>query len=186
MENLLKQIKNCKKCALKDGRTNIVFGSGNVSADLMVIGEAPGKNEDEQGLPFVGKAGQYLDELLKMAGLKRDDVYIANVVKCRPPSNRNPYADEILNCAPYLREQTKIVDPKIIVTLGNFATKFILKSEKGITLLHGQKFKVGKFIVYPVFHPASTMYDPKKKSLLETDFKNLKDIIKNAKFENES
>lgn len=162
---------------LKDGRTNVVIGSGNENADVMIIGEAPGKNEDLEGLPFVGKAGKYLDELLNLANLKRDEVYIANVLKCRPPSNRDPKADEILACAPYLREQTAKIDPKIIITLGNFATRFILKNEEGISLIHGNPFKAGKFIVYPVFHPASTMYDPKKKQSLEKDFKHLKTLL---------
>ena len=177
MNRLEQQIQNCKKCALKDGRTNVVFGSGNINADIMIIGEAPGKNEDLEGLPFVGKAGKYLDELLALANLKREDVYIANVLKCRPPSNRNPKADEIIACAPYLRQQTAKVNPKIIVTLGNFATRFILKNEEGISLLHGKPVKTGKFIVYPVFHPASTMYDPNKKQALEKDFKHLKTLL---------
>ena len=120
---------------MSEGRTNIVFGCGNPDADVMIIGEAPGKNEDESGQPFVGRAGKYLDELLSLAGLSRDEVYIANVIKCRPPSNRDPRAEEILQCSPYLREQTKIVDPKIIVTLGNFATRFILKNEEGKKIL---------------------------------------------------
>lgn len=177
MHKLEKQIQNCNKCALKDGRTNVVFGSGNVSASVMIIGEAPGKNEDLEGLPFVGKAGKYLEELLSLAGLSRDEVYIANVVKCRPPNNRDPKADEILACAPYLRQQTAKVNPKIIVTLGNFATRFILKTEDGITLLHGKPVVAGKFTVLPVYHPASTMYDPKKKKDLENDFKFLAKLI---------
>lgn len=160
-----------------EGRTKVVFGSGNENAHVMIIGEAPGKNEDEQGLPFVGKAGKYLDELLALAGLSREEVYIANVLKCRPPTNRNPKADEILACAPYLRQQTALVNPKIIVTLGNFATRFILKNEEGITLLHGRSVPLGKFTVFPVYHPASTMYDPKKKQALESDFKKLKNLL---------
>lgn len=177
MKDLKKIVESCNACPLKDGRTNVVFGSGNENADVMIIGEAPGKNEDEQGLPFVGKAGKYLDELLKIADLKREDVYIANVVKCRPPSNRDPKAEEILACATYLRQQTAKVNPKVIVTLGNFATRFILKSEKGITLLHGKPVSLGKFVVLPVYHPASTMYDPKKKSALEADFKILERLL---------
>lgn len=177
MKKLKKIVEQCNKCALKDGRTNAVFGSGNIKADVMIIGEAPGKNEDEQGLPFVGKAGKYLDELLSLAGLKREDVYIANVLKCRPPSNRDPRAEEIQACAPYLREQTAKINPKVIVTLGNFATRFILKNEEGITLLHGKPVKAGRFVVFPVFHPASTMYDPKKKQALENDFKQLKSLL---------
>lgn len=177
MEELLKTVKNCKKCPLHEGRINVVFGSGNADAEVMIIGEAPGKNEDEQGLPFIGKAGKYLDELLQLAGLSRENVYIANVLKCRPPSNRNPRAEEIQMCAPYLRKQTAIINPKIIVTLGNFATRFILKNEEGISKLHGQTVHLGSFIVFPVFHPASTMYDPKKKIAIEKDFKLLKTLL---------
>lgn len=177
LKDLEKQVQTCTCCPLKDGRKNVVFGSGNLGADVMIIGEAPGKNEDEQGLPFVGKAGQYLDTLLDLAGLHRDDVYIANVVKCRPPSNRDPHAEEINACSDYLRQQTKLIDPKMIITLGNFATRFILKNEEGITLLHGKSVKLGKFLVYPVYHPASTMYDPSKKEALEQDFKVLKKLI---------
>lgn len=177
MRQLKNQVEKCKKCPLHEGRTNVVFGSGNENADVMIIGEAPGKNEDEQGLPFVGKAGKYLDELLALAGLSREEVYIANVLKCRPPTNRNPKADEILACAPYLRQQTAQVNPKIIITLGNFATRFILKNEEGITLLHGRPVPLGKFTVFPVYHPASTMYDPKKKHAIEIDFKKLKNLL---------
>lgn len=177
MDELKKIVSKCTKCPLKEGRTQAVFGTGNVNANVMIIGEAPGKNEDLEGEPFVGKAGKFLDELLELAELNRKDVYIANVVKCRPPSNRNPRVEEINACSPYLRQQTAKVNPKIIVTLGNFATRFILKNEDGITQIHGKPVKAGKFIVYPVFHPASTMYDPKKKSVLEHDFKNLKQLM---------
>lgn len=177
MDKLKETVQKCRKCPLCEGRTNVVFGRGNENADVLIIGEAPGKNEDLQGLPFVGKAGSYLEELLALANLSIDDIYIANVLKCRPPSNRNPKAAEILECSPYLREQTKKVNPKLIITLGNFATKFILKNEAGITKLHGKPVKAGKFIVFPVFHPASTMYDPKKKTLLEQDFKKVPALL---------
>lgn len=170
INDLADSVAACNKCPLNEGRTNVVFGSGNQNADIMIIGEAPGKNEDEEGLPFVGKAGSHLDDLLEMAGLSRKDVYIANVLKCRPPSNRNPKAEEIQACAPYLRAQTALVDPKVIITLGNFATHFILKTDKGISELQGKPVNLGKFVVYPVYHPASTMYDPNKKSALETSF----------------
>ena len=177
MHKLKKQVEKCSRCPLADGRTNVVFGDGNENADVLIIGEAPGKNEDEQGLPFVGRAGQYLNELLSLAGLKREDVYIANVVKCRPPSNRDPRAEEIEQCSNYLREQTAKINPKIIVTLGNFATKFILKTEQGITKLHGQPVQLGKFTVLPVYHPAATMYDIKKKEALESDFAKIRTLI---------
>lgn len=177
-EELKQNVESCKKCPLHEGRQNVVFGKGAPDVDVLIIGEAPGKNEDEQGMPFVGRAGQYLDQLLKLAGLEPQDVYIANVLKCRPPSNRNPRADEILQCAPYLRAQTSIIDPKVIVTLGNFATRFILKNEEGITHLHGKPVACGKFTVFPVYHPAATMYDRKKKEALEADFEKLGKIVK--------
>ena len=131
------QVENCQACALCETRTNIVFGDGDPHARVLIVGEAPGKNEDLQGKPFVGAAGKFLDELLEEAGLKREEVFIANVLKCRPPSNRNPQADEIEACAPFLREQTQSIDPWIIVTMGNFATQFILRTGTGITRLRG-------------------------------------------------
>jgi DNA polymerase len=168
---------NCRKCVLYDGRTNVVFGEGDVNARVMIIGEAPGKNEDLTGSPFVGAAGKYLNELLEIACLSREDVFIANVVKCRPPDNRNPRPEEIQACAPYLREQTRIVSPEIIVTLGNFATKFILKTDRGITELRGRPVAAGKFTVLPVFHPAAAIYDRTKRDALTTDFELLKNVL---------
>ena len=176
--------QGCKGCELFEGRTNIVFGDGNPEADVLIIGEAPGKNEDLQGKPFVGAAGKYLNELLEIAGLAREDVYIANVVKCRPPGNRNPRPEEIEACAPYLRQQTRLIDPKYIVTLGNFSTKFILKTERGITGLRGQVFQTGRFKVFPVFHPAAALYDVKKREFLEHDFEVLGTML--AKSETDS
>ena len=143
----------------------------------MIIGEAPGKNEDLQGKPFVGAAGKLLDELLEIAGLKREDVFIANVLKCRPPGNRDPRPEEIELCAPYLREQTRTIDPEYIVTLGNFSTKFILKTDRGITGLHGKLYQTGKFKVFPIFHPAAALYDGKKREALENDFVTLGEIL---------
>ena len=134
---LAAEVAECRRCSLCEGRTQIVFGDGNPASQVLIVGEAPGKNEDLEGKPFVGAAGKYLNELLAIAGLEREDVFIANVLKCRPPQNRNPLPDEIEACAPYLRQQTRIIDPKVIVTLGNFSTKFILKTEKGITRLRG-------------------------------------------------
>ncbi|MEG0682959.1 MAG: uracil-DNA glycosylase, partial [Raoultibacter sp.] len=133
LEEMRAQVQSCQKCALAQGRTQVVFGVGNPDARVMIIGEAPGKNEDLQGEPFVGAAGKYLNELLEYAGLVREDIFIANVLKCRPPANRNPLPEEIEMCAPFLREQTRTIDPDIIVTLGNFSTKFILKTDRGIT-----------------------------------------------------
>ena len=177
LEDVRTHVETCHKCPLSNGRTKVVFGCGNASARVLIIGEAPGKNEDLQGEPFVGSAGKYLNELLELAGITRDEVFIANVLKCRPPSNRNPYVEEIEQCSPYLRAQTRLIDPELIVTLGNFATKFILKTDKGITNIHGILHKAGKFKVFPVFHPAATMYDRKKKPLLEADFVTLGKLL---------
>jgi DNA polymerase len=139
----------------------------------MFIGEAPGKNEDLAGEPFVGAAGRFLDELLGEAGLTRGEVYIANVLKCRPPGNRDPLPEEIELCTPFLREQVRIIDPDVLVTLGNFATKFVLKTDTGITRLHGTCQQAGKFAVRPMFHPAAAIYDRTKRDALFADFRAL-------------
>lgn len=177
LETLQAQAMACHACPLADGRTNVVFGTGNPQARVLIVGEAPGKNEDLQGVPFVGAAGQYLNELLAYAGLRREDVYIANVLKCRPPGNRNPLPSEIEVCTPFLREQTRTIDPLFIVTLGNFATKFILKTDRGITGLHGKLYQTGKFKVFPVFHPAAAIYDRRKRTDLEEDFATLGEYL---------
>ncbi len=174
---LAAEVAECRRCPLCEGRTQIVFGDGNPASQVLIVGEAPGKNEDLEGKPFVGAAGKYLNELLAIAGLAREDVFIANVLKCRPPQNRNPLPEEIEACAPYLRQQTRIIDPKVIVTLGNFSTKFILKTEKGITRLRGQVFQTGRFKVFPVFHPAAALYDVKKRETLEHDFEVLGTLL---------
>lgn len=173
--------RECRGCELCQTRTNLVFGVGNPHARVMIVGEAPGKNEDLQGEPFVGKAGQYLNELLDIAGLKREDVYIANVLKCRPPGNRNPRSEEIQACADFLREQTRTIDPEYIVTLGNFATKFILKTEVGITHLRGTLHQAGRFKVMPIFHPAAAIYDSSKREYLEQDFARLGRLLKEGR-----
>lgn len=175
--SLRSDVEGCRLCELSQTRINVVFGSGNPDARVMIVGEAPGKREDETGCPFVGAAGKYLDELLSIAGLSRDEVFIANVLKCRPPSNRDPKPDEIVACAPYLRQQARIVDPELIVTLGNFATRFILRTEVGITSLRGKVHATGKFKVLPVFHPAAALYDVKKRPVLEADFAYLGTVL---------
>ncbi len=177
LEDIEARIKTCCKCPLCDGRTHVVPGSGSPCARVMIVGEAPGKNEDLQGEPFVGAAGKYLDELLAIAGLKREDVFIANVLKCRPPGNRNPQVEEIEQCADYLRAQTKAIMPQYIITLGNFATKFILRTDVGITRLRGQLKQTGKFKVLPVFHPAAALYDSSKREALENDFAYLRELL---------
>lgn len=178
LSEALAGIDSCHKCALGDTRTNVVPGAGNPRAKVMFIGEAPGKNEDLQGEPFVGAAGKYLNELLAIAGLSREDVYIANVLKCRPPSNRDPRPEEIQACTPFLREQTRTINPEYIVTLGNFSTKFILKTDVGITRLHGTLQRAGRFKVFPIFHPAAALYDSKKREALENDFATLGELLR--------
>ena len=175
---LYEECIHCQKCGLAETRTNVVFGEGDPEARVLIVGEAPGKNEDLQGEPFVGAAGKYLNELLAVAGLARDEVFIANVLKCRPPSNRDPRPEEIQACAPYLRAQTRTIDPEFIVTLGNFATKFILKTDVGITRLHGTLQRAGRFKVFPIFHPAAALYDGSKREALENDFTTLGELLK--------
>lgn len=148
----------CTDCRLSETRTNVVFGVGDRHARLMFVGEAPGKNEDLQGEPFVGAAGKLLDELLGEIGIRRDEVYIANVLKCRPPGNRDPRPDEIDACKGYLREQIRLIQPEVVVTLGNFATKLLLRTETGITRLRGTKYRwwLGATLI-PTFHPAAAL-----------------------------
>jgi DNA polymerase len=152
---------DCSRCKLADGRTQVVFGSGRDDADLMFVGEGPGQQEDLQGLPFVGRAGQLLTQLIEGIGITRDDVYIANVVKCRPPGNRDPEPDEIEACAPWLDKQLELIRPRVIVTLGNFATKLLLETKDGITKLRGRQFPFGRAGVeatlLPTLHPAAVL-----------------------------
>jgi DNA polymerase len=147
----------CTKCRLANGRTQVVFGLGNPSADLMFIGEAPGFHEDKQGEPFVGAAGQLLTKLLGDIGLQRSDVYIANVLKCRPPGNRDPMPDEIESCKPWLKEQIDLIDPRVIATLGNFSTQLLLGKKVGISKVRGQRFEWRGRILIPTFHPAAIL-----------------------------
>jgi DNA polymerase len=158
LEALAVEASGCTRCALAGGRTQVVFGMGDPSADLMFVGEGPGAEEDRQGLPFVGRSGQLLDRLLlEETGLTRDTCYIANVVKCRPPDNRDPKPDEIDACRPYLERQIDLIDPKVIVTLGNFATKLLLDTRQGITSLRGASYPYRHGVVVPTFHPAAVL-----------------------------
>jgi DNA polymerase len=143
----------------------------------VLVGEAPGRHEDLNGEPFVGAAGQLLNELLTHAGLERSDVYIANVLKCRPPGNRDPEQTEIETCTPFLREQIRVIDPDVLVTLGNFATKFVLKTDVGITRLHGRVQEAGRFTVLPIYHPAAAIYDRTKRDALFADFATLRELL---------
>lgn len=169
---------NCNKCMLKATCTNIVFGVGNEDADLLFVGEAPGYWEDLKGEPFVGQAGKLLDEMLVSIGLNRSDVYIANVLKCRPPNNRNPLPDEIEACKGILFKQIEIINPRVVSTLGNFSTKLILESNEGISKVHGKAFKKDGYLVFPTYHPAAALYTRATKKDLEEDFQKLKNIIK--------
>lgn len=177
---LAEHIGDCHRCPLGDTRTRLVFGVGDPRARVVLIGEAPGRNEDLKGEPFVGAAGRFLNELLGCAGLKREEVYIANVLKCRPPGNRNPAPSEIQTCTPFLAEQLRLIAPTYLVTLGNFATKFVLETETGITSLRGQVLQVGDFTVLPVFHPAAAIYDRSKRDALLADFRQLGELLGRA------
>jgi uracil-DNA glycosylase len=171
----------CTRCRLAEGRTQVVFGAGNPRADLMFVGEAPGFHEDRQGVPFVGQAGKLLDGLLAGVGLKREDVYIANVLKCRPPGNRDPQADEIESCEPHLFRQIELIEPKVIATLGNFATKLLSGRPLGITRVHGQEQELAiagrSVVLYPLYHPAAALYTPAMLKVLEADFARLPAIL---------
>jgi DNA polymerase len=175
------QIADCTRCRLAQGRTQVVFGVGNPEADLMFVGEAPGFHEDKQGFPFVGQAGKLLDRLLGGIGLGRDDVYIANVIKCRPPGNRDPQPEEIQACEGHLFRQLEIVEPKLVATLGNFATKLLSGKPHGITRVHGrpQEASVGgrRVTLYPIYHPAAALYTPAMLRTLEEDFARIPELL---------
>lgn len=177
LEALAAEIGDCHRCALGDTRTRLVLGVGDPHARLMFVGEAPGRNEDLKGEPFVGAAGQLLDELLASIGLTRAQVYIANVLKCRPPGNRDPQAAEIETCTPFLAAQIEIVAPDVIATLGNFATRYMLRTDAGITQLRGRLFEVEGRKVVPVYHPAAALYDRTKQDVLADDFKRLRAVL---------
>jgi uracil-DNA glycosylase len=151
------EASSCTRCRLAATRTQVVFGVGNPNADLLFIGEAPGQNEDTQGEPFVGAAGQLLTRMLGEIGLTRDEVYIANILKCRPPGNRDPQEDEIETCTPWLVEQMSLIQPRVVVTLGNFATKFVLQTQTGITRMRGSVYPWHGRKVIPTFHPAAIL-----------------------------
>jgi DNA polymerase len=178
-EQLEAAIRACTLCALHKGRTQAVPGEGPVNADIMFIGEGPGFHEDRQGRPFVGAAGQFLEELLASINLTRQQVYIANVVKCRPPGNRDPLPDELSACAPYLDRQIEIIRPKVIVTLGRFSMARFFPGAS-ISKIHGQPKRVGNVLVVPMFHPAAALHQPKWRPVVEADFKKLPGFIAEA------
>ena len=175
------EVAGCTKCRLAQGRTQVVFGVGDPRADLMFVGEAPGFHEDQQGKPFVGQAGKLLDKLLAAIGLERDQVYIANVLKCRPPGNRDPQPDEIEACEGHLFRQISLIEPKVVATLGNFATKLLSGKPTGITRVHGaeQEATLGgrRVLLYPLYHPAAALYTPAMLKVLEADFARLPELL---------
>jgi len=154
LDNTIEQIEKCKKCELSRTRTNVVPGEGNSKAKLMFVGEAPGADEDKQGRPFVGRAGQLLTKIIESIGLKREDVYIANILKCRPPGNRNPLPSEIAKCSPYLEKQIKLIKPKVVCALGKFAAQTLLNSETPISKLRGNFYEYEGIKLIPTYHPA--------------------------------
>ena len=182
LKDLFTTCRGCLRCPqLASSRRNVVFGAGNADADLMFVGEAPGKNEDEQGLPFVGQAGKLLNQLLEEIGLERRDVFVANVLKCRPPGNRDPQPVEIDNCQDYLFDQVELIQPKVICTLGNFATKLLRNDQTGITRVHGRDEirVIGRRAVrlLPLHHPAAALYTRSNLDLLREDFAKIPDLL---------
>ena len=176
-EELEKRCQNCRECSLCETRTNVVFGDGSRTAEILFVGEGPGAHEDEQGVPFVGKAGQLLDDMLAIIGLDRTMVYIANIVKCRPPQNRDPLGVEQDACIGYLRRQVALLRPKIIVCLGRIAAMRIIKPDFKITREHGQWFEKNGFQMMAVYHPAALLRDPRRRPESFEDFKGLQQKI---------
>jgi uracil-DNA glycosylase family 4 len=174
-------VAGCTRCRLAQGRTQVVFGAGDPHADLMFVGEAPGFHEDRQGVPFVGQAGKLLEKLLAGIGLTRQDVYIANVLKCRPPGNRDPQPDEIEACEAHLFRQIELIEPAVVATLGNFATKLLSGRPLGITRVHGQEQRTTiagrSLLLYPIYHPAAALYTPAMLKVLESDFARIPELI---------
>jgi uracil-DNA glycosylase family 4 len=184
LEAVAAEAAGCTRCRLHQSRTQVVFGQGDPHADLMFVGEAPGFHEDRQGVPFVGPSGQLLNRLLEGIGLRREDAYICNVVKSRPPQNRDPLPDEIAACRPWLDAQVRLVDPKVVVTLGNFAAKTLLETTTGITRLRGRAYPFQGRVLLPTFHPAAALHaqgrrtaGPSPLEAMEDDFRVLAELL---------
>lgn len=179
LQTLAEQIRSCPLCALSRTRTLAVPGDGPEDARIMFVGEAPGYHEDQQGLPFVGAAGQFLESLLGSIGMRRSDVYITNIVKCRPPNNREPQPEEIAACRPYLDRQIELIHPRMIVTLGRFSMQ-IAFSGVTITRVHGKPKRIGDIVYVPMFHPAAALHQPRYRASIEEDFRRLPEILAEA------
>ncbi len=179
IQTLNEQVASCPKCVLAKTRTNAVPGAGDPNAKIVFIGEGPGSNEDKQGVPFVGQAGKFLDELLASIDLRREDVYICNVVKCRPPSNRDPQQEEIAACAPWLEQQLEIIKPRVIVTLGRFSMNQYFKGQT-ISRIHGQPKEIDGQLVVPMYHPAAALHQANLRSTIMDDFKKLPALVEEA------
>lgn len=181
LKRLFERSRGCTRCALHQTRTQVVFGAGNADAELMFVGEAPGFNEDRQGLPFVGQAGRLLERLLGEIGMARGDVFIANVLMCRPPDNRDPHPHEIEACEGYLREKIALIEPAVICTLGNFATKLLRGEPTGISRLHGREevrvIGLRAVRLYPLYHPAAALYHPTTLERLREDFLRIPELL---------
>ncbi len=181
LEALRSEASGCTRCPLAQTRTQVVFGVGDPNAELMFVGEAPGFHEDKQGIPFVGQAGKLLDRLLEGIGMSRAEVYVANVLKCRPPGNRDPNPDEIETCEPFLFRQIELISPRLVATLGNFATKLLSGKPTGITRVHGveQEVTLGgrRVALYPIYHPAAALYTPAMLKVLEEDFRRIPALL---------
>jgi uracil-DNA glycosylase family 4 len=184
IDEISSEVSSCRRCGLHKFRTNAVVGEGSPDAQIMLVGEAPGRNEDLQGRPFVGKAGKFLDELLESAGMERGDVYICNILKCRPPGKRNPKPEEIRACTPYLDRQIAAIRPKVICPMGNFAAGYILEKfgfrAEGIGKIHGNVYRVSNLLlpdsrIIPLYHPASAVYNPEMRYTLIEDFRKIKE-----------
>ncbi len=173
------EIANCERCILSQARKNTVPGEGPEDAEIMFIGEGPGFHEDQQGRPFVGSAGRFLEELLEDIGLRREEVYICNVIKCRPPSNRDPLPEEIEACKPYLDRQIELLSPRMIVTLGRFSMERYFPGAK-ISHIHGQPRKVGGIIYYPMYHPAAALHQPKWRQVVKEDMSKIPQVLAEA------
>jgi DNA polymerase len=173
-----KEVENCNKCQLGKLRTNAVFGEGNRNTDLMFIGEGPGFDEDRTGLPFVGKAGELLTKIINAIGLSRDDVFIANIIKCRPPGNRDPLPEEIESCRPFIDKQIELIKPKVICTLGRYSTQTLLNTTQGITKIRGQFANFNGIKVMPTYHPAYLLRNPSAKKDVWQDVQAIRDYLK--------